>query len=138
MRPSKHTKLDVRAALKAKLAGQSYRQIAKVQGVHPETVHQSIAPLLKALPSAEQMEEYRKRQSEVFDATAARIIASITDEDMTKASLQQKATSAAILTDKSRLVSNQSTQNISVIVSATVRGCEIGLSGQDMSAGEEI
>lgn len=122
-------KLNVRKALKAKIAGQSYRQIAEAQGVDKSTVHQTLAPLLKALPNANELSEMRSSMADHLTVTAYKTIASITDEDFAKAGLQQKATSAAILIDKSRLISGESTQNIAVLVSSAVREGGIEMAG---------
>ena len=122
-------KLNVRKALKAKLAGQSYRQIAKVHGVHESTVHQSIAPLLKALPSASEMAEMKASLADHATVTAYKTIASITDEVIDKAGLQARATTAAILIDKSRLLTGESTQNIAILVSSAVRDGSVEISG---------
>lgn len=56
-------------------------------------------------------EEIRKS---VLKAICDKIVLSINDSDLEKASLQQKVTSAAILIEKYRLLEDKSTQNISV------------------------
>jgi hypothetical protein len=103
--------VDKASAIKMKAQGFNYGEIAKAQGVTRQTIRYHLAPLFASLPCAEEMAEYKSRQAEIFDATAARIVASISVEDLEKAPLQAKVMSAAIMTDKSRLVSGQSTQN---------------------------
>lgn len=56
-------------------------------------------------------EEIRKA---VLKTIADMIVYSISEQDLQKASLQQKVTSAAILIEKYRLLEDKSTQNISV------------------------
>lgn len=109
-------KVNIRQALKGRLAGQSYDQIAKAQGVAKPTVWAALQPILKNLPNAENVELFQKQQANIFDAVSCAIVSSISNEDLTKATLQQKATSIGILTDKARLVSGQSTANLGISV----------------------
>lgn len=125
-------KLDVRKAIQAKLAGQSYHQIARVQGVSSQTVHQTVAPLLKALPNAAELAEMKASMADHAAVTAYRTIASITDSVIESASLQQRATTAGILIDKSRLLSGESTQNVAVLISSAVRETPMQFNGAEI------
>jgi hypothetical protein len=103
------TKINLKRALKMRMQGATYEVIAKDQGITRPTVYAALKPLLGNIPGAEQVEVYQKNQADVMDALAAGIVASITNEDLAKASLQQKATSIAIFTDKARLIKGQHT-----------------------------
>ena len=128
-------KLDIPKAVKAKARGQSYAQIAKDQGVHPSTVHQALKPILSMVASPEQLEEYRREQANILDTIAAKTLQSITDEDYEKASLLQKTTAVAVLIDKSRLISGQSTSNSLIIhANATDAACNAWGSGHVIDA----
>lgn len=107
-------KLNIQRAIKARVKGQSYQDIANAQGVHVTTVHQALKPIMEMIASPEQLEQYRANQAAILDTIAARTLASITEDDLQKASLLQKATTTAVLIDKSRLISGQSTQNIGI------------------------
>lgn len=122
-------KLNTKKALQAKLAGQSYQQIADAQGVHKATVHRHLLPILMKMPNAQEMAEVKQRAADLCAYQADRIIANISDEDVANASLQQKATSAAILIDKSRLISGESTANIAILVSSAVRESGVEMTG---------
>lgn len=124
-----YLKIDVKKALKARLAGQSYRQIAKAQGVDVSTAHRHLKPVLLQMPSVEEMAMVKQRAADLCAYQADRIIANITNDDIEKANLQQKATAAAILVDKSRLISGESTQNLAILVSSAVRDGSVEISG---------
>ena len=109
------TKLNLKKALKAKIQGQSYRDIAKAQGLDVQTVWHSVAPLLKAMANQDTVNVYREKQAEILDGLAAQTLAAISNEDIAKASLRDKAVSVGILIDKSRLIQGQSTANHLVI-----------------------
>lgn len=115
-------KVNVKAAIKARLAGQTYSQIAAAQGVDTSRIFRHIKPLMSAFPHADQLHEYQEKQAEVFDAVATGIVSSISNQDLEKATLQQKVTSIGILTDKARLIRGQSTNNtMSVLLTRHVR-----------------
>lgn len=109
------TKLNLNKAIKQRLAGMSYRQIAAAQNVGRATVHQAVAPILAKLADPATVEMYRNKQAEILDGLAARTLASITDGDLEKAGLRDKVVATGILIDKSRLVSGASTQNHLVV-----------------------
>lgn len=109
-------KVNTSKALRARLKGQTYQEIADSQGVHKQNVHKALQPFLKALPHIDQLQEMKATLADHFVATAYRTVASISDEDISKASLQQKATSAGILLDKHRLMTGQTTQNAGLAV----------------------
>ena len=109
------TKLNLSKAIKQRLAGMSYRQIAAAQNVGRATVHQAVAPILAKLADPATVEMYRNKQAEILDGMAAKTLASITDGDLEKAGLRDKVVATGILIDKSRLISGASTQNHLVI-----------------------
>jgi len=108
-------KIDIKKAIKQRLQGRSYKEIADAQGVKPQSVHTAIAPLLEKLADPAAVEVYRNKQAEILDGMAARTLASITDGDLEKAGLRDKVVATGILIDKSRLISGASTQNHLVI-----------------------
>lgn len=108
-------RVDVGKAIKARLQGRSYKEIADAQGVKPQSVHTAIAPILEKLASPEVVDMYRNKQADILDGMAARTLASITDGDLEKAGLRDKVVATGILIDKSRLISGASTQNHLVI-----------------------
>jgi predicted DNA-binding protein YlxM (UPF0122 family) len=126
-------KINVQKAIKARLAGQSFQEIATAQGVSKSTVHDRIAPLIKALPNAEEMAEIHKTQADCYAVLAYRAVHAITNEKLENSSARDLSIVAGVATDKSRLISGQSTQNTAVIVAAAVieadRLCSVHPSG---------
>jgi ferritin-like metal-binding protein YciE len=113
-------KLNVQKALKAKLAGQSYSQIAKAQNVGTSTVHQQISPILKALPNAEELAQINTTIADHYAVTAYRSLAAITDEKLAKSTAKDCAIIAGIATQNNRLISGQSTSNTAVMLASAV------------------
>ena len=109
-------RVNIPKAIESKMKGQSYNSIARDQKVAVSSVHQVLAPIFAKLSGTEHLELYQKNQAQVFDSVGAAIVASITDDDLSKATLQQKVTSIGIITDKARLVSGQSTANLGISV----------------------
>ena len=117
-------KIDIAKAVKQRAKGLSYQDIATSQGVRKESVYLALKPILSMQANPEQLEEYRANQANILDSIAARTLQSISNEDMEKASLLQKATTVAVLIDKSRLISGQSTSNSLIIhANATSSAC---------------
>ena len=111
-------KLNVQKAIKAKLAGQSYQQIADSQGVAKQTVYDRISGILKQLPNAEELATIKKDTADHFAVTAYRSLAAITDEKLANSSARDLAIIAGVTTDKNRLISGQSTSNTHVLLQA--------------------
>jgi hypothetical protein len=111
-------KVNVQKALKAKLSGQTYQQIATSQGVAPQTVFDRISPILKALPNAEELATIQKTTADHFAVTAYRSLAAITDEKLGNSSARDLAIIAGVTIDKHRLISGQSTSNQAILLQA--------------------
>lgn len=62
----------------------------------------------------QQTEDYKGNRADFFAGMQEKIVASITQEDLQKASLRDKIISAGVLYDKERLERGQSTSNQSV------------------------
>ena len=56
--------------------------------------------------------EYKKNRADIFAGIQGKILESINDDDIKKASLMQKSTAMAVLYDKERLERGESTQNV--------------------------
>ena len=82
--------------------------IAGKVGCSPANVTDVLKRYAKAT-SIEELRDFQANQGDIFDVLAHRTLASITDEDISKAPLVQRITGAAILIDKSRLVRGQPT-----------------------------
>ncbi|OPY81799.1 MAG: hypothetical protein A4E65_00988 [Syntrophorhabdus sp. PtaU1.Bin153] len=83
----------------------------------------------KHLTEPEAVEDIRRIQDEltVFYADIARrMLASITDQDIGRINALQRTTAAAIATDKMRLLTDKSTQNVSIQEMATQIQADIG------------
>ena len=118
-------KLDTVRALKLRASGMSYRQIASLTNSDKSTVHQTLAPILAELADPKTTEMYRSKQAEIMDGLAAKTVASITDEDISKSGFRDRVVALGILTDKSRLIRGESTSNNLVIhANAAIKSAE--------------
>ena len=66
----------------------------------------------------EQVQNIQDRLANKFEQMSERILDAVCEEDLQKASLQQKAVSAGIMLDKSRLIRGNSTMNIAAVFAA--------------------
>ncbi len=83
-------------------------EIAKRVGCTGQNVGQVLSAFLSD-KTLEQMQDFRESKAEIFEAVQYRTLASITQEDIAKASYLQRITGAAILEDKIRLLRGQPT-----------------------------
>ena len=102
--------------------GKSYREIMEITKVASKsTIHNWIHELadyetrFQEMGHKELIERAKEQLSGKQYLLANRIIASVTDEDLTKASLLQKTTAHCQLVDKARLMENKSTSNIAFL-----------------------
>jgi Helix-turn-helix domain len=102
------------AALAA--TGKSNRAIARATGRDNKTV----AKVLKEADVINMKANIEERLADKFEQLTESILDSISEDDLLKASLQQKSISAATLLDKSRLIRGQSTMNAAVIMAGAV------------------
>lgn len=96
------------AVLKA--SGASPTRISKATGLH----HGTVKRLLESDAEVHALiEDAQHRIGAKFEALCERVLDSVNEEDLLKASLQQKSIAAATMLDKARLVRGQAT-NISL------------------------
>jgi len=67
-----------------------------------------------------QIKQKQQNLAEWYEDLAKRMLSSITDQDIEKINAYQRTVSAGIATDKLRLLTDQSTENVAVIVNAIV------------------
>jgi predicted transcriptional regulator len=65
-----------------------------------------------------EIKQKQQNLAEWYEDLAKRMLSSITDQDIEKINAYQRTVSAGIATDKLRLLTDQSTQNIALIVEA--------------------
>lgn len=87
--------------------GLSSSQIAKIAGCNSSNVRNRLYA-----SGVVSLGRYKKNRAEVFAATQSRILNNLTDDDIKKGSMLQKATAVGILYDKERLERGQSTENV--------------------------
>jgi len=103
------SKVDVSSALNLKLNNKlSYKQIAQIQGVSPQAIHQAIKDLL---PNQE-TELYKNHRADIIAGLQAKILKSIDDEDIKKSPFGSRTLALCQLYDKERLERGKSTDNI--------------------------
>lgn len=62
------------------------------------------------------VESYKKNRAEIFAGLQAKILSTVSMDDIKDASLLQRATAAGILYDKERLETGRSTGNIAILI----------------------
>jgi hypothetical protein len=67
-----------------------------------------------------QVADIQERLASKFEELSERILDAVCDADLEKATLQQKAISAGVMLDKSRLIRGQSSINLAVIMATAV------------------
>jgi hypothetical protein len=64
---------------------------------------------------SKEVQDYKDHRADIFSGIQNKILKSVTEEDIQKASLQVKAMAFGVLYDKERLERGQSTENVSII-----------------------
>ena len=97
--------------------GKTPHTIGKLLNRSPHTVRTALR-----LPEArEQVQDRQERLADKFEQLSERILDAVCDADLEKASLQQKAVSAGVMLDKSRLIRGNSTHNLAHIFALASR-----------------
>lgn len=96
--------------------GASVNKISKQTGLH----HNTVKKVLQQDDIVALKTDIEGRLADKFELLAESILNSVSEDDLLKASLQQKSISAATMLDKSRLIRGQSTQNIAVMMASAV------------------
>lgn len=92
--------------------GLSNSEIARVLGCDKSNITRR---LQKLLPEEARKREYLRNRADVFASVQRRILESVTEADIKKASLKDRVISVGILYEKERLERGQSTSNIHVL-----------------------
>lgn len=94
-------------------------QIARRVGCDPANVHRVLTRFLGEKLTEDEHRAITENTADVFDRLSNRMLISITDEEIAKAQLLPRVTSAAILHDKARTIRGQATQvNVTVLLDA--------------------
>lgn len=111
MRVKGSTDLTLKEVAQAKqfaALGYSTRRIARELGRNPRTIKRLLTmPTVAAEVSTKKIE-----LADLYENRAYQIVEAVTTEDISDASLQQKAVSSGIFLDKARLIRGESTVNI--------------------------
>jgi hypothetical protein len=86
--------------------------------------HHTIKKEIVKPESQVQVADIQERLADKFEQLSERILDAVCDADLEKATLQQKAISAGVMLDKSRLIRGQSSMNFAVIMASAVIECE--------------
>lgn len=116
MRTDKIDALEKQQIAVLAATGKSQRHIAKA--VNRD--HRTVARVLKEPGVITAKADIEARLADKFERLAEAILDSVSEEDLLKASLQQKSISAATMVDKARLIRGQSTQNAAVVMASAV------------------
>ena len=132
-RRAKNTPIAKLADLKAKNPGLSSRQLGKIVGIS----HTAVNTLFKRHNvDVEQLEQFREHRADLLTLHQERVLASISEEDLKKASARDKAIVFGTLYDKERLERGQSTSNQSVFFAIVAESCS-GRSERDRGGDDE-
>jgi transposase len=111
-------RIDVAKALKLRVQGNTYEEIAAVFGVTKSAVHQALNKLEHLLDGVQQGEvtAYSEERRNILSIAEARLLRSMLDEDaIQKAPLASRTMAFGVLYDKRRLEEGKSTENVSVL-----------------------
>jgi DNA-binding CsgD family transcriptional regulator len=113
---AKHArKIDVKRAVKMRMQGQSYGQIAKAFGVTRQSVAYHLRPMTRMLGNTGILEAYQAHKSDLIDGVQLKLVMELLDEEkIKKASLGNVAYSVRQLNDILRLERDLSTSNVAV------------------------
>jgi hypothetical protein len=96
--------------------GKSQRAIAKAV----KRDHRTVAKVLNDPGVIADKANIEERLADKFEQLTEAILDSVSEDDLLKASLQQKSISAATMLDKARLIRGQSNMNLAVIMANAV------------------
>lgn len=112
---------------KRKPWGTKAKAIIEIKQKHPTLTSREVGELVKCDHShvvkvlarwgieQSKNEEYKENRADILAGVGRKILATITDADIKKASLNQKVVSYGILYDKERLERGESTENIAAL-----------------------
>lgn len=96
--------------------GDSVSKISRKTGLH----HTSVKRVLQEPAVIVDKAKMEERLASKFEQLAEAILDSVSEDDLLKASLQQKSISSATMLDKARLIRGQSSMNIAQILASAV------------------
>jgi predicted DNA-binding protein YlxM (UPF0122 family) len=106
-------KIDLEKALKLRLVNNNtLQEIADVFGVSRQSIHEALQPYVGN--SEINLKTWKDNRADILAVHQSRVLSSLTDSDLEKASARDKAIVFGTLYDKERLERGQSTSNQSV------------------------
>lgn len=87
--------------------------------------HRTVTRILQDPAIVAEKENIEERLADKFEELTERILNSVCDADLEKASLQQKSISAATMLDKARLIRGRSTSNLAVFLASAVMSADL-------------
>jgi predicted DNA-binding protein YlxM (UPF0122 family) len=107
--------IDIRRAIKQRVSGMSYADIATSQGVSRQAVQQALKPIMDMIGDPEQLKAYQENRADVMDGLQKTLARSMLDRGKLKAaSINNLAYAMRQLNDMGRLERDQSTANVAV------------------------
>ncbi len=123
MKPKDHVDVLEKQTIAALAAGgKSNRAIARATGRAPKTV----ARVLKDPDVLDAKANIEDRLANRYEQIAIAALDSVSEDDLDRASFQQKIIGAATATDKARLLRGKSTENQGILVKLVIAACESG------------
>ncbi len=116
-RPLKgHEKIDIPEALKLRLRGWTFEQLAERYHCHKSNVARALDTFTKLIPNPEHRTAYQQSKADVLESVQLQMIASLLHPaKIQKATLGNMAYAASKLDEMIRLDRGQSTSNVNVL-----------------------
>lgn len=108
-----HPKIDLNKALKLKMKGNTYSEIARIFDCTPQAVCDRLKPFAKFLDNPDVAEVYEQNKATLLSMAEQQLLLSMLDESaIEKASLNNRAYAFQQVANQNRLSRGQATQNI--------------------------
>lgn len=109
-------RIDIRRAIKQRLTGMSYKDIATSHGVTKQAVSQALKPIMEMVGDPDVVKAFQDNRADVMDGLSAQLARKLLDPaKIEKASINNLAYALRQLYDMGRLERDQSTANVAVV-----------------------
>jgi DNA-binding CsgD family transcriptional regulator len=127
--------IDVQKALKLKLLGNSYQEIADILGCSKQGVHAALTKFETFLGGLNQgdLQAYAEERRSILNSAELTLLRSVVDEEaIKKAPLASRVMAFGIMYDKRRLEEGKSTENLGILGKLIISSeDELGKSAKD-------
>ena len=112
--PVEKKRVDVSKALRLRMKGATYQEIADIQGVSPQAIEQRLSSFISLIKDPEAVTAFRDSEAEILDAARLKLVKNLVEKaDDEKASVNNLAYAFTQIHNATRLIRGESTSNIS-------------------------